>query len=264
MAKVIRKSALCFFALIVFCCSISSCPATEAYSDRSPCISAIRKTQPVIIVILGHPGSGKGTFAQGLRDKDVIHLSLGDFLRSEFRNKTDIGLRWKEEIQTYGILAISVVKEVTTDLIMKIDSSPAQVYILDGHVRTLEQAQHLDKLLTSCKNIYPIFIYINTEKEEAFRRILNRRTCGKCNYIYNLESLPTQRAMLCDDCDGILVQRDTDNQIHAKNRINTYAPHLEETVEYYKNKNILIEFDGNLPLQEYLVKSREFFECLPK
>ncbi len=212
-----------------------------------------------VIVVLGHPGAGKGTFAQSLNDKGFVHISLGDFLRNEFRNGTDVGLRWKEEIRVYGILAIGVVKEVTADLVRKINSSPPQVYILDGHIRTLEQAQHLDGLLHENMNISPIFVYINTNKDECLQRILNRRTCSQCHYIYNLKSFPPQKVGLCDLCGSPLAQRDTDNAVNAKNRIDTYEPYLIETVEYYKNKNVLIEFNGNLPIRACIAEYRRFF-----
>lgn len=216
-----------------------------------------------IIVVLGHPGAGKGTFAQSLKDKKLVHISLGDFLRSEFQHKTDIGLRWKKEVETQGILAIGVVKEVTQNLIQQISTSPPQVYILDGHVRMLEQAKHLDALLASSKNIHAVFIYINTEKDAALQRIINRRTCEKCHYIYNLVTSPPKIESNCDHCDGRLAHRDTDNPIHGLNRITTYEPHLIETVEYYRNLGRLVEFNGNLSLQECTLQYQEYFaECL--
>jgi adenylate kinase len=220
----------------------------------------IAKTRPIIIVVLGHPGSGKGTFAQSLKDKNFIHLSIGDFLRKELQNKTDIGLRWIEEIKTFGILPANVMKEVTISLIDKINSEKPQIFILDGHVRTLEQAKQLDEMLEKNKKIYALFIYINVDKNEALQRILNRKTCGKCNYIYNLKSFSPKIDGVCDFCEGTLVHRNTDNIKDAKNRIDIYEPHLYETIEYYRNKHVLIEFNGKLPIQDCINQYREFFQ----
>ena len=211
------------------------------------------------IIILGHPGAGKGTFAQSLKDKDITHLSIGDYLRSEFERKTDIGLRWKAEVESKGILSIGVVKEVTITLMEKISTSPPKVYLLDGHVRLLEQAQYMDELFNKYKNILPIIIYIKADEAACLERIPHRRTCAKCNTIYNLKFSPPKKEGACDHCDGSLVQRNTDNTEMGKNRISTYGHHMYQTVEYYRGKNLLIEFDGNLSIQECTARYREFY-----
>ncbi len=220
-------------------------------------LSTVQIQNSTVIIILGHPGAGKGTFAQSLKDKNIEHLSIGDYLRNEYENRTDIGLRWKAEVESKGILSIEVVKEVTINLMKKISSSPPQVYLMDGHVRLLQQAQYMDELLTLHKNIHPIFIYINADTEVCLERILYRRTCAKCNTIYNLKFSPPKKEGVCDHCNGSLVQRNTDNATMGKNRIDTYAVHLYQTVEYYRAKGVLIEFDGNRPISECV----SFWRC---
>lgn len=252
-----RYIKICFLLICsALLCSISLCTAIELAKPKG---FGTVDNPSILIVLLGHPGAGKGTFAQCLQDKNVTHISLGDFLRSQYRNQTDIGIRWKEEIRLYGILAIGVVKEVTENLIKKINSEPSSVYILDGHVRTVEQAMHLDHLLLKYQNIYPLFIYIDTEKNIAFRRMLQRRSCEQCHFIYNMESFPPKIEDVCDKCGGRLTQRDTDNEVHALNRINTYEPYLADTVQYYRNKHVLIEFNGNSPIEKCIAEYRNFF-----
>ena len=215
--------------------------------------------KPFIIVLLGHPGAGKGTFAQAIKYKKFHHISVGDFLRSELEKKSDIGLRWKKEIDENGILSVEVIKEVTNDLMNKINISKKGVYILDGHVRTLDQAKHLDEILKKT-NISSTFIFINTDKKNLVQRILSRRTCKKCGHIYNLETAIPKKENTCDYCNIVLNHRNTDNKINAENRIDKYEPHLKEIVKYYKNSNRLIELNGNLSMESYIAKCKELFE----
>ncbi|MBS0648104.1 MAG: nucleoside monophosphate kinase [Verrucomicrobia bacterium] len=236
-------------------------PSGDSLTQIPPSSPLVNPTAGCIyaIIILGHPGAGKGTFAQSLKDKNITHLSIGDYLRSEYERRTDIGLRWKAEVESKGILSIDVVKEVTITLMEKISSSPPQVYFLDGHVRLLEQAKYMDELFNKYKNIHPIFIYIKADEQVCLERIPHRRTCAKCSTIYNLKFSPPKKEGACDHCDGSLIQRNTDIPQMGKNRIDTYAPYMYQTVEYYRGKNVLIEFDGNLPIQECMAKYREFY-----
>lgn len=221
--------------------------------------SKLRNIQPIVIVSLGHPGSGKGTFSQTLTCDWVTHYSVGDYLREELKKETDIGLRWIQEIKETGILAVGVVKEVTTDLVFKINSTKPQVYILDGHIRTLEQAKHFNELLSKNTNILPFYVYIDAEIETCIKRMINRRTCGNCSTIYNLLTMPPKIDEKCDNCGSSLTQRNTDNISNAQNRIQLYSPHLEQTLEYYRERKELIEFNGNLPLSECAIEYKKIF-----
>jgi adenylate kinase len=231
----------------------------ELSSDYNKNFQDMHEKTRTIMVILGHPGSGKGTFAQALNDQHILHISLGDYLRDQFRNKTDIGTRWKAEVERDGILAVNVVQEVTDNLLRSVSESPPQTYILDGHVRLLKQAIHLEELLTKSQNISPVFVYIDTAKEECLRRIPHRRTCEKCHRIYNLITSPPKKKDECDVCEETLTRRDTDNETQGRNRIDTYASHLEEVVNYYREKGSLIEFDGSLPIEACIEAYRKAF-----
>lgn len=255
-----KRKSVTYLIIFTFYFLLSACAVINLNKYKGIHLSQSGNDVPTIIVLLGHPGAGKGTFAQSLKSKAFIHLSIGDFLRNELKNKSDLGLRWKKEIDAHGILAVDTVKEVTADLIKKISSSESRVYILDGHVRTLEQAKHLNELLKKNGNIHSIFIFINTDKEKAMQRILDRRTCKKCDYIYNLKSFLSKKDGICDHCKTVLDHRSTDNKVHARNRIDKYEPHLKETVEYYKNNNVLIELNGNLPISEYILECRTLFD----
>ncbi len=228
---------------------------------RCVCSQKSSPTKPdrTIVVVLGHPGAGKGTFAQALSNQKFLHISLGDYLRSEFQKKSDIGLRWKKEVDTNGILAIEVVQEVTANLLRTISEGTPQTYILDGHVRLLRQAEELNEFLGTYKNVKGVFVYIDVSKEECLKRIPNRRTCEKCQRIYNLVTSPPKKAGDCDVCDGHLIRRNTDNEEMGHNRIETYASHLDEVVKYYKSKGVLSVLDGTLSIEECMENYRKFF-----
>ena len=218
----------------------------------------LNKQNPNIIVILGHPGAGKGTCASSLKNKGFNHISIGDYLRNELQNNSDIGLRWKKEIEEHGILATKVVKEVTKNCINEINNAAGK-YILDGHIRTKDQAEYLDKLLSHFTNIKAFFVLIDTDKELAVSRIPQRRTCNDCGLIYNLETVKPKVENTCDKCQKSLTHRNTDNLINAKNRVETYESHLNEVISYYRKKGVLIEIDGNKSIEQYLKKCQSLF-----
>ncbi len=183
-------------------------------------------------VLLGPPGSGKGTQAEKLHEKfDIPHISSGDILREEVARQTDFG----KKIKTYMDRGeIGPVELITETVLSYIDKCCASGFILDGFPRTLYQAEMLDKNY----NIVAV-ILLEVDEEEIIRRITGRRVCEKCKKIYHIQSSPPRKFDQCDKCGAPLIQRKDDTVETVKNRIRVYNEETFPLIEYYREKGIL-------------------------
>lgn len=181
------------------------------------------------IILLGAPGAGKGTLANGLIEKlNIPTISTGDLLRNEVKSGSELGNQIKEIINN-GLL-------VSTDIVIKLlknrlsQSDTKNGYILDGFPRTIEQA----KLLEDFANInYCLNLVV--EKQVIMDRICGRRTCKKCGKIYNTNSYKKDKCV----CGGELFARDDDNPETVAKRFDTFYQNTAPLIEYYKQKGIL-------------------------
>ena len=181
------------------------------------------------IVLLGAPGSGKGTLAKRLVGEfNIPTISTGDLLRNSIKEGTKLGL----EAQSYmnkGVL-------VPTELVLKLlkerlaEKDTENGYILDGFPRSLEQAELLDKMIN-----VDVCLFLDVSKEVIVGRVNGRRTCKECGEIYNTSTYSSSRCK----CGGELYLRDDDNPETVSKRFDTFASQTEPLVGFYKNKNIL-------------------------
>lgn len=197
-------------------------------------------TSPTLI-LLGPPGSGKGTQAKQLSKKlDYYHLSTGDLLRSELQKETILG----KKIRTYidqGELVPD--EEIINILLASIYShSNSLGIILDGFPRTLHQAE----LLYNKYGIeHTTVILLNVNDEIITKRIIWRRSCEQCGQLYHLEFYPPQIADKCDLCEGKLLQRPDDLAAVIKKRLQIYHKEMPPVVNFYKSHGILITIRGD-------------------
>lgn len=205
-------------------------------------------------VLLGAPGSGKGTAAEKLKSLFKIpHISTGDILRSEVKAKTDLGLKVANLLQTGELVS----DEIILDLVKKRLSSDdtKNGFIFDGFPRTLTQAKELDKILEG-KNIkLKTVLHLNVPESELLKRITGRRVCS-CGMVYHINFKPSKVENVCDKCGGKLIQRKDDTEEVVKERLRVYNKLTRPLVDYYKNKDILCNVDASLPAKE-MVKQIE-------
>jgi len=182
------------------------------------------------LIIIGAPGSGKGTQTSRLKSKfNIPMISTGDIFRKAIKDETELGKKIKKYLDAGKLVPDEVVIEVMKDRISKPDCENG--FLLDGFPRTLEQAKALDKIvkLDACINL-------DVPKEIIVDRLSARRTCKNCGEIYNLIVLKPKNESVCDKCGGPLFQRDDDKETVIAERFQIFEKQTEPLLEYYSKK----------------------------
>lgn len=197
------------------------------------------------LILLGAPGSGKGTQAERLSQSiGLAHIASGDLFRKAVSEGTELG----KVAKSYMDKGLLVPDEVTIKMILKRISEIDQGFMLDGFPRTIEQAQALDKALPG----HPIdkAIYISVSEEELVRRLSGRRICRECQAPYHVVSSPPKTPGKCDVCGGELYQRSDDTEETVRKRLEVYFAQTAPLIEYYKRDARLAEVDGQRSIEE--------------
>lgn len=192
------------------------------------------------IIFLAPPAAGKGTLSEMLVEKyGYGHISTGDLLREEIKNKTEIGMQAESLMKEGKFVSDDVIIELISNRIIKSDCENG--YILDGFPRTLNQAEKYDELLSKLGKDLGVVIYINIDKEMAMKRACSRITCPKCGKIYNKYSneMKPKQDGICDDCGVSLTQRSDDSEETFIKRFDEYVNKTMPLYDYYKNKGAL-------------------------
>lgn len=194
----------------------------------------------MIIIMLGAPGTGKGTVASILTGKlNIPQVSTGDIFRKHIKEKTELG-KLAESYISKGEL---VPDDVTIGLIENRMEEPdvQNGIILDGFPRTVKQAEELDKLLAQKGKKVDMVINLTTPEDEIVERIVNRRICSNsdCKTVYNLVLNPPKVEGICDKCGSELIQRKDDTIETVKSRLDSYFKQTSPLVEYYEKQGNL-------------------------
>jgi len=197
----------------------------------------------MILIMLGAPGTGKGTVAEILsRRLNIPQISSGDIFRKAIAEKTPLGV----EVEGYLANGQLVPDELTIRVIEERlgQNDVENGYILDGFPRTEEQAKELNKFLKESGKEVKAAINLTTPEEEIIERISNRRVCSnqECKAVFNLKLNPPTKENVCDKCGGKLVQRKDDNAETIKNRLDVYYKTAEQVRKFYENEGKLQEF----------------------
>lgn len=194
----------------------------------------------MVIIMLGAPGTGKGTVAGILTQKlGVPQVSTGDIFRKHIKEQTELG-KLADKYISKGHL---VPDDVTIDLVKSRlqEDDVKDGIILDGFPRTVVQAEALDKMLAEQGRKVDMVVNLTTPKEEIIERITNRRICSnpECKTIYNLILNPPKVEGICDKCGSELIQRKDDNRETVEARFENYLEVTSPLVEYYTKKGNL-------------------------
>ncbi len=200
------------------------------------------------LILLGAPGSGKGTQAAYLsEDLALAHIATGDLFREAQEKATPLGL----EAKAYMERGKLVPDDITVRMLLeRLGSSDCEKgAILDGFPRTMDQAKALDGAFEETHNDIDAVLHVNVSEEELVRRLSGRRICQDCQAPYHLVSSPPKAAGVCDKCGGQLYQRPDDSEETVRNRLQVYGEQTSPLVDYYVNCNKLLEIDGEQLIQ---------------
>ena len=194
----------------------------------------------MVIIMLGAPGTGKGTIAKILSENlNIPQVSTGDIFRKHIKEGTELG-KIAESYISKGQL---VADDVTIGLVnSRLDEKDVQNgIILDGFPRTVKQAEALDEMLEKRNKKVDMVINLTTPEEEIIERIVNRRICSNpdCKTVYNIILNPPKKEGVCDVCGHELIQRKDDNVETVKKRLKNYFMQTSPLVEYYEKQGTL-------------------------
>ncbi len=195
------------------------------------------------VVLLGAPGSGKGTQAGLAADKlGISHIASGDLFRAAVNRGEELG----SQVKSYMEKGLLVPDDITIKMIMQRISEPdsATGFMLDGFPRTLEQAKALDRAMGESGSEIDRVIYINVPTDELVRRLGGRFICRECQTPYHTVSSPPKTPGKCDKCGGELYQRSDDTPETVKKRISVYLSDTAPLIEYYNASGKLVEISG--------------------
>ena len=196
----------------------------------------------MIIIMLGAPGTGKGTVAGILQEKlGIKQVSTGDIFRKNIQEGTKLGKIADSYISKGNLVPDDITIGIVENRLK--DDDVKDGIILDGFPRTVVQAEALDKILKESGKKVDLVVNLTTPEEEIIERIVNRRVCSnsECKTIYNLQLNPPKVEGICDKCGSALIQRKDDNEETVKSRIENYIKQTSPLVEYYKNQGNLHE-----------------------
>ena len=193
------------------------------------------------IILLGAPGSGKGSVGERLREATGFPwISTGELLREAVRDRTPLGLKAEGQLGKGGLIDDEVVLGLLRERLARPDCRNG--YILDGYPRNLEQAATLEKLDGSRAEVV---FDIEAREDAIVGRLSSRRICPSCEAIYNIISKRPKKEGACDVCGSLLVQRPDDRAEVIPERMKTYRAMTEPLISYYEARGTLHKVDAN-------------------
>ena len=194
----------------------------------------------MVIIMLGAPGTGKGTIASILTESlEIPQVSTGDIFRKNIKEGTELGNLAEQYISKGQLVPDEVTIGIVEDRLKEDDVKNG--IILDGFPRTVKQAKELDKMLEKEGKKVDIVVNLTTPEEEIIERIVNRRVCSnqECKAVYNVLLNPPKEEGICDKCGEKLVQRKDDTEETVKARLKSYMELTNPLGEYYEKQGKL-------------------------
>ncbi|MDD7417527.1 MAG: adenylate kinase [Treponemataceae bacterium] len=189
-------------------------------------------------IFLGPPGAGKGTLAkEAAKFYNIPHISTGDIFRENIKNQTELGKKAKAIIDAGGLVSDEITIDLVKDRLSKDDTKNG--YILDGFPRTIPQAEALEKFAK-----IDAAVNFDIEDEAVVDRLGGRVCCKDCGQMYHVKTMPPKVAGKCDKCGGELYTRDDDKPESIQNRLVVYRNSTAPLIDFYRNKNLLVDIDA--------------------
>jgi adenylate kinase len=201
------------------------------------------------IVLLGAPGSGKGTQAKKLMsERNISHISTGDMLRLAVNSGTKLGMQAKKIMEAGQLvpddIMVGIIRERLSEDDIKND------FVLDGFPRTENQALDLEKLLIEIKQPLDFAILMDVDSDVLLKRLTGRRTCSLTGKLLNIYFSPQSELDACLNAGGELLQREDDNEATISSRLNVYHDQTEPLIGFYCSRNLLKTLDADGEVQD--------------
>ena len=209
-------------------------------------------------VLLGAPGSGKGT--QGVflsRQYGIPQISTGDLLRAAVSAGTELGKQAKSAMDSGALVSDEIVVGLIRERLSEEDAR--QGYILDGFPRNIAQAEALDVMLDDLGQPLDGVVLLDVPFNELMQRLTGRRTCKECGAIFNVHLSPPKQDGICDECGGELFQRQDDNEATIENRLKVYEEQTAPLVGFYQKQGKLHSVDGTGDIENITRKVGQLF-----
>ncbi|MBI3187181.1 MAG: adenylate kinase, partial [Gammaproteobacteria bacterium] len=191
------------------------------------------------LILLGAPGAGKGTVAKLLTQLDgSVQISTGDILRAAVAAGTELGKKAEAAMKAGDLVSDDLIMGIMADRLKQADCKNG--YLLDGFPRTIPQAEALKKMLAQMGEKLDAVVNIDVPRNVILDRLTTRRTCTKCNAIYNVKSNPPKKAGVCDKCGGPVVQRDDETETAIGNRLDVYNQKTAPLAGFYEKEGMLL------------------------
>ncbi len=201
------------------------------------------------IILIGPPGSGKGTQAKLLEDRhNMKQLSSGDMLRAAVSEGSEIGKQAKSYMEAGELVPDDLVVEIVTDQIEKLGDKG---FILDGFPRNVHQAEVLDRMLGQRDRTIDRVLVIEVDDDLLVERVAGRYTCANCGEGYHDTFKQPEKEGVCDKCGSIeFIRRPDDNPDTVRNRLAVYHEQTKPLIDYYKEQGKVRIVDGEQPIEE--------------
>jgi len=196
----------------------------------------------VYLVLLGPPGTGKGTQAKRIAEElGLVHIATGDMFREAVQQGNELGLRAKTSMDRGELVPDELTIAMLVERIQQPDAEGGVVF--DGYPRTLQQAQALDEALSRQGRSIDLALHVTASDDEIVRRLSGRWLCSACGEIYHELHRPPKQPQVCDRCGNALTQREDDRPEVVRARLERQRP-SEELLTHYRREGKLVDVNG--------------------
>ncbi len=219
--------------------------------------SSTNSDKQIVIILLGPPGSGKGTLAKELSKKrNLTHISTGDLFFENLKNKTELGLHAQSYLDRGQLVPDSLVLDLLYDRILNPDCEHG--YILDGIPRNIAQVHELEDFLRNKAAV--IALNLEVPDEVVISRLSGRLICQNCHHVWHKDNHSTKQAGICDLCGGELFQRSDDTPAAIKERLKVYHEQTQPLEKFYEEQHLLKHVDASKSPEEVFATALQQLE----
>ncbi len=213
------------------------------------------------LIMLGAPGSGKGTRAVAICEVlGIVQVATGDLFRNNIKNDTELGKLAQSYMNKGELVPDDVTAAMVKDRLLNPDTEKG--FVLDGFPRTLNQAEILDGILKEMNREITAVIYLDVADEEIVKRISGRMVCEKCQAPYHKEFTPPKQEGVCDKCGGKLYTRDDDKPETVRKRLDVFRTTTFPLVDFYEQKGLVVKIPPELSKAGAVADMRELCKKL--